>query len=108
MNNPVAAFSLLKPLFETAIPHIEKHGGLRLECKASEDSRNTHAWLHLLGFKMECKLRRYGRGGSTYLQFAYFLPADDGDLYGDKWPSDAFQRIGERDVSENQKAASAA
>ena len=59
------ALTLLKPLLETAIPHIREHGGRRIECKTLADRSEMHDLLQLLGFQTEGVLRSYGTKGKT-------------------------------------------
>ena len=67
------ALTLLKPLLETAIPHVREQGGRRLECKTLADRSDMHDLLQLLGFQTEGVLRFYGTGGEDYLQYAYYV-----------------------------------
>ena len=73
MDHFDVALTLLKPLLETAIPHIREHGGRRIECKTLADRSEMHDLLQLLGFQTEGVLRSYGTKGEDYFQYAYLL-----------------------------------
>lgn len=42
----------------------------RIECQSLDGYEEVHRWLGVLGLEREALLRRFGRGGEDYVQFA--------------------------------------
>jgi RimJ/RimL family protein N-acetyltransferase len=62
-------------------PYILERGAHRLQCESRIDHHDAHRWLKACGARVEGTLRRYGRDGTDYLQFAW--TKDDADVL---WP----------------------
>ena len=78
-DNPQIGLALLEPFFADMLPHIQKHGGRRIECKTrvAPDRRGVHDLLRLLGFKLEGRFHKYGTDGSDFFIVAYLVePAE--------------------------------
>jgi hypothetical protein len=43
----------------------------RIECSSIEGYDEAHRWIEFLGLKKEAEMRKFGRGGETYVQFAW-------------------------------------
>jgi hypothetical protein len=73
IDDPVVSISLFAPLLEEALPHAQRSGGWRVECKVSADRGALHDTLALLGFETEGVARRYGRDRGDYIAYALLL-----------------------------------
>jgi hypothetical protein len=52
-------------------PGYVAKGVHRIECSSIEGYEEAHQWIVFLGLKREAEMRKFGRGGETYLQFAW-------------------------------------
>jgi hypothetical protein len=52
-------------------PKYRELGVHRIECASIEGYAETHRWLEVLGLQQEAVMPGYGRGGETYIQFAW-------------------------------------
>ena len=53
------------------MPELLARGYRRAECRAIEGHADAQAFLKFLGFTLECRCPEYGRGGETFLQYAW-------------------------------------
>jgi hypothetical protein len=52
-------------------PAYKARGVHRIECVSIDSYHEVHRWLSLFGLKREAVLKKFGRGGETYIQFAW-------------------------------------
>lgn len=52
-------------------PSYRADGVHRIECASIDGYAEVHRWLKVLGLKQEAVMPGYGRGGETYIQFAW-------------------------------------
>jgi hypothetical protein len=65
------AIELTRYALRVLRPFILERGAHRMQCESRIDHVEAHRWLELLGARPESILRRYGRDGSDYVQFAW-------------------------------------
>lgn len=56
-------------------PSYQKRGVHRIECVSIEGYEQAHRWIEMLGLAKEAVMPGYGRGGETYVQFAWVADA---------------------------------
>lgn len=56
---------------ETLAPLLLAQGVLRLEARSIADHDLAHRWLAVLGARREAELRRWGRGGETFVLWSW-------------------------------------
>jgi len=66
---PMAAMTLTRYALKVMKPELLQAGIRRLQCQSLATHVEAHRWLGWLGFRRECLLREYGRGGKDYWQF---------------------------------------
>lgn len=52
-------------------PGYVAKGVHRIECSSIERYDEAHRWIEFLGLTEEARMRKFGRGGETYVQFAW-------------------------------------
>lgn len=60
---------LTRYALEVLKPSLLANGVKRLQCQSLATHVEAHRWLELFGFKPECTLHGFGRGGKDYIQF---------------------------------------
>lgn len=73
---PEVARPLTKFIRDRLFPRYRAGGFHRIECISMEGYEDAHRWIGLLGLKKEAVMPKYGKGGETYIQFAWV--ADEG------------------------------
>lgn len=68
---PEVALELTKFIRNRLFPRYRAEGVHRIECISMEGYTDAHRWVGLLGLEQEAVMPRYGKGGETYLQFAW-------------------------------------
>lgn len=77
---PEVALELTKFIRNRLFPEYRADGVHRIECISTEGYEDAHRWIGLLGLTQEAVMPGYGKGGETYVQFAWVL---DGSSAGD-------------------------
>lgn len=65
------ALAVAKWARRECMPQLLAAGYRRAECRAIDGHEDAQAFLKFLGFTLECRCPEYGRGGETFLQFAW-------------------------------------
>lgn len=73
---PEIALGLTKFIRDRLFPCYRAEGVHRIECVSMEGYDAAHRWIGLLGLKREAVLPKFGKGGETFLQFAWVADAD--------------------------------
>lgn len=68
---PYAALRFTKFLRDGLFVALRAQGVHRIECVTMADFDAARRWLRTLGLEEEAKLRRYGRDGEDFVQFAW-------------------------------------
>lgn len=68
---PEIALELTKFIRNRLFARYRADGVHRIECISMEGYEDAHRWIGLLGLKQEAVMPRYGKGGETYVQFAW-------------------------------------
>lgn len=69
---PSIAPALTRAILTEVFPRARRRGVHRIECVSIEDYRDAHRWIEVLGLTQSAEpLIGYGKGGETYLQFAW-------------------------------------
>lgn len=68
---PEIALELTKFIRNRLIPGYVADGVHRVECISMEGYEDAHRWIGLLGLTQEAVMPKYGKGGETYIQFAW-------------------------------------
>ena len=68
---PEIASDLTRFVVQRLFPVYKARGVHRIECASIEGYGETHRWLGVLGLKEEAVMPCFGRGGETYIQFAW-------------------------------------
>ena len=76
---PEVALELTKFIRNRLFPQYRADGVHRIECISIEGYADAHRWIGLLGLEQEAVMPKYGKGGETYLQFAW---VEDGSSAG--------------------------
>jgi hypothetical protein len=72
---PLIALPLTKFIRQRLFPRYRKVGVHRIECVSIAGYDEAHRWIEALGLTKEAELPGYGKGGETFIQFAWV--ADD-------------------------------
>jgi hypothetical protein len=72
---PRIAADVAKFARRSLFPSYQKRGVHRIECISIEGYEAAHRWIEMLGLTQEAVMPGYGRGGETYLQFAWVADA---------------------------------
>lgn len=68
---PRIALALTRFIKNRLFPAYWANGVHRIECASLDGYAEVHRWIELLGLTREATMRGYGRGGETFLQFAW-------------------------------------
>lgn len=68
---PSIAAALTRAIRNDIFPRYRARGIHRIDCVSIEDYDDAHRWIEVLGLDRGEPLRGYGKGGETYLQFAW-------------------------------------
>lgn len=68
---PEIAMEVAKFARRSLFPCYRTRGVHRIECISIEGYEDAHRWIEMLGLKPEAVMPGYGRGGETYVQFAW-------------------------------------
>lgn len=68
---PEVALELTKFIRNRLFPQYQADGVHRIECISAEGYEDAHRWIGLLGLEREAVMPMYGKGGETYIQFAW-------------------------------------
>lgn len=68
---PRVALSVTRFVRRTLIPAIRATGATRAECRSIDGHHVAHRWLESLGAYREAAHPGYGRGGETFITFAW-------------------------------------
>ena len=68
---PAAALAFTKFLRTGLFARLAAEGTHRIECSTLADFEAAHRWMSLLGLSEEARLRKYGRNGEDFKQFAW-------------------------------------
>lgn len=68
---PRIALALTRFIKNRLFPKYRANGVHRIECASLDGYAEVHRWIEILGLKHEATMRGYGRGGETFLQFAW-------------------------------------
>lgn len=68
---PHVALSVAKCARRDVMPALLAKGYRRAECRAIDGHPEAQAFLEFLGFTLECRCPEFGRGGETFLQYAW-------------------------------------
>lgn len=72
---PRIAADVAKFARRSLFPAYRARGVHRIECISIEGYEDAHRWIGMLGLVKEAVMPGYGRGGETYLQFAWVADA---------------------------------
>ena len=75
---PEIGLALTKFITQRLFPRYRARGVHRIECASIDGYAEVHRWVELLGLKREAVMPKYGKGGETYIQFAWV--ADEGPV----------------------------
>lgn len=73
---PRIAHALTRFIVKKLFPQYRAFGAHRIECVSIDGYAETHRWIEALGLKQEAVMPGYGRGGETFLQFAWVRKND--------------------------------
>lgn len=79
---PEIGLSLTRWITQRLFPQYRARGVHRIECASIDGYAEVHRWVELLGLKREAVMPKYGKGGETFVQFAWVAdesPAGSGD-----------------------------
>lgn len=79
---PEVALELTKFIRNRLFAQYRAGGVHRIECISAEGYEDAHRWICLLGLEQEAVMPKYGKGGETYIQFAWVAdgsPTGTGD-----------------------------
>ena len=68
---PEVALELTKFIRNRLFPQYRGDGVHRIECISMEGYDDAHRWIGLLGLEREAVMPKYGKGGETFIQFAW-------------------------------------
>lgn len=68
---PEIAIELTSFIRQRLFPAQRRAGAHRIECVSIDTYTDAHRWIEILGLTQESVLPGYGRGGETFLQFAW-------------------------------------
>lgn len=68
---PEIALELTKFIRNRLFAQYRADGVHRIECISAESYEDAHRWIGLLGLEREAVMPKYGKGGETYVQFAW-------------------------------------
>ena len=68
---PVVALGLTRFITRNLFSRYREAGVHRIEAVSSESHRAAHRWIRALGLQQEAVFPGYGRGGETFIQFAW-------------------------------------
>jgi hypothetical protein len=68
---PEIATGLTRWITRELFPRCRAAGVHRIDCVSIDGYEQTHRWIELLGLKREGVLRKFGRGGEDFHQFAW-------------------------------------
>jgi hypothetical protein len=71
---PKIVLPLTKFITRRLYPAYIARGFHRIDCVSIEGYDETHRWIELLGLSREGVLRRAGKGGEDFIQFAWVAP----------------------------------
>jgi hypothetical protein len=72
---PKIALALTRFIRSRLFPRYRANGVHRIECASLDGYVEVHRWIELLGLRQEAVMPGYGRGGETFLQFAWVADA---------------------------------
>ena len=56
------------------LPELRALGVHRIEAIAAADNKEAHRWIQTMGLSQEAVLRKFGRNGEDYINFAWVKP----------------------------------
>lgn len=68
------AVPLTRFIRNSVFPRYRDEGVHRIECISIDGYEEAHRWIEILGLKLEAEFPGYGKGGETFLQFAWVKP----------------------------------
>lgn len=68
---PEVGLALTKFITQRLFPRYRARGVHRIECASIAGYAAVHRWIRALGLKQEAVMPGYGKGGETFLQFAW-------------------------------------
>lgn len=68
---PTIGLALTRWITQRLFPRYKARGVHRIECASMDGYEEVHRWVELLGLKREAVMLGYGRGGETFVQFAW-------------------------------------
>lgn len=71
---PRIALPLTRFITRRLFPEVKAAGAHRIECVSHAGHTDAHRWIRLLGLEQEAEFKGFGRGGETFLQFAWVRP----------------------------------
>lgn len=73
---PEIGLALTRWITRQLFPQYRARGVHRIECASIDGYEEVHRWVEALGLRREAVMPKYGKGGETYVQFAWV--ADEG------------------------------
>lgn len=73
---PLIAQDLHRYVKERMVPALRQMGFRRIEVRALREAEGNCRWIEALGAVRECDVALLGRGGETYVQYAWLEPAN--------------------------------
>jgi hypothetical protein len=68
---PQIGAELTRFIKQRLFPGYTLAGTHRIECASISGYHSTHRWLEVLGLSEECVMRKYGRDGQDFVQYAW-------------------------------------
>jgi len=68
---PMIGAALTRWIRQRLFPQYRARGVHRIECASIDGYVSVHRWVQALGLKREAVMPKYGRGGETFIQFAW-------------------------------------
>lgn len=63
--------ALTRWITQRLFPQYRARGVHRIECASIDGYAEVHRWVELLGLRREAVMPKYGKGGETFIQFAW-------------------------------------
>jgi hypothetical protein len=70
---PLIGAALTRWIRQRLFPQYRARGVHRIECASIDGYVSVHRWVQALGLKREAVMPKYGRGGETFIQFAWVV-----------------------------------
>lgn len=72
---PAIGPALTRWIRQRLFPRYKARGVHRIECASMDGYEDAHRWIEVLGLRREAVVPCYGRGGETFVQFAWVRDA---------------------------------